>query len=280
MVIVLPRMKIENASALSGVTVVGFPSITQWAGFVQQLEYSLGFKSDGLAVVSHNMHLHAYQERIWRKGGKYIDRLKPMYQKSISCQSKVQDPKVDVSVSLIIKTNDKVDIDRLFDLCMMLKVAGGDLVGMDNPIVIDVNRENDYRKIVRAVMPGWVLIERRDLIKNDLVLNEDKDALKSMIDTLAVYHTWNEALECYDHSRKQRGWILPISTGFYGLTPTSKYNGARAPKVQQRFVESTITLGEFVMPYRFTNLDQILWRRFHPKKSRYYTYTQGIKSHG
>ena len=52
---------------------------------------------------------------------------------------------------------------------------------------------------------------------------------------------------------------MPIATGFHGITELSQARNQRDPNVPHRFAESIVTLGQFIMPYRITNLDNMLW---------------------
>ncbi|MEI6747350.1 MAG: type I-F CRISPR-associated protein Csy2, partial [Methylococcaceae bacterium] len=64
----------------------------------------------------------------------------------------------------------------------------------------------------------------------------------------------------WTRSRKIKGWIVPIATGFHGISNLGKAENARDMTTPHRFAESVVTLGEFVMPHRIKNLDEILWQ--------------------
>lgn len=53
---------------------------------------------------------------------------------------------------------------------------------------------------------------------------------------------------------------MPIATGFQGISEIGTAKNQRDPHTPHRFAESLVTLGEFVMPYRITNLDDMLWQ--------------------
>jgi CRISPR-associated protein Csy2 len=60
-------------------------------------------------------------------------------------------------------------------------------------------------------------------------------------------------------SRQQKGWLIPISTGFQGISELNKAELQRDPETPHRFAESVVTLAEFIMPYRLDSLEQMLW---------------------
>jgi CRISPR-associated protein Csy2 len=59
--------------------------------------------------------------------------------------------------------------------------------------------------------------------------------------------------------RKEAGWIVPIATGFHGITELAQARNQRDPNIPHRFAESVVTLGEFIMPRHIHNLDNMLW---------------------
>jgi CRISPR-associated protein Csy2 len=52
---------------------------------------------------------------------------------------------------------------------------------------------------------------------------------------------------------------VPIATGFHGITELAQAENQRDPDTPHRFAESIVTLGEFIMPYRINDLDNMLW---------------------
>jgi CRISPR-associated protein Csy2 len=91
---------------------------------------------------------------------------------------------------------------------------------------------------------------------------EGKDAVDAMLDYLKVTHRCeldDKKKVKWKSNRKEKGWIVPIATGFHGITPLGIAKNQRDPETEHRFAESIVTLGEFVMPYRIEDLDNMLW---------------------
>ncbi|MGR3219377.1 MAG: type I-F CRISPR-associated protein Csy2, partial [Candidatus Anammoxibacter sp.] len=89
-----------------------------------------------------------------------------------------------------------------------------------------------------------------------------QDAINAMLDYLKIFHfSEKDSLGNvqWQSKRKIRGWIVPIATGFHGITELGVASNQRDPTTQHRFAESIVTLGEFVMPYRIKDLDEMLW---------------------
>ncbi len=53
---------------------------------------------------------------------------------------------------------------------------------------------------------------------------------------------------------------MPIAVGFQGISELGQAANQRDLGTPHRFAESVVTLGEFKMPYRITNLDDVLWQ--------------------
>ena len=112
-------------------------------------------------------------------------------------------------------------------------------------------------------MPGYALIERRQLMIE--AMQDGQDALDALLDSLTIKHRSEvneEGNVTWTSKRKQQGWIIPIATGFHGITPlvaAGETRNQRDPETPHRFAESIVTLGEFVMPYRVDNLTDMLW---------------------
>jgi len=111
-------------------------------------------------------------------------------------------------------------------------------------------------------MLGHVLIERRDLMMQTMQ-EEGKDALDAFLDHLKVMHRASQDDDgnvTWTSTRKTPGWLVPIATGFQGISELGTAKHQRDTQTPHRFAESVVTLGEFVMPYRIKALDDMLWQ--------------------
>lgn len=145
-----------------------------------------------------------------------------------------------------------------------MKLASGDVLSAKavEAIPVDEDDEQAVKKLLRKLMLGYVLIERRDLMINAMQ-NENKDALEALLDHLKVMHRStidDEDKVTWISSRKTPGWLVPIATGFQGISELGIAKHQRDSSTPHRFAESVVTLGEFVMPYRIKELDNMLWQ--------------------
>ncbi|WP_319561095.1 type I-F CRISPR-associated protein Csy2 [Marispirochaeta sp.] len=291
-VLLIPHIKIQNANALSSPFTVGFPAMTAWLGAAHALQRKINEKFErrgesrvqftGTGVISHSFKLQAY------KGpGDYeysiIGTSNPL-DKDGQRPSFIEEVRCNLEVSLIIEYEGvkKLDEDEFIDsldsiLSSHMKIAGGDILGFLKLKII-----KDFELLRKFVMPGYALIERRDLMLK--AMEEGMDALDAIIDYLAIHHSCEktgegpEASVTWHSSRKrtgsqdERGWIVPIATGFQGLSEPGPAKNQRDPETPHLFAEAIVTLGEFIMPYKneINNLDKLLWRYSYDKENCLY----------
>jgi CRISPR-associated protein Csy2 len=270
-ILLIPHINILNANALSSPYTIGFPAMTAWLGATHALERKLRageydnihFKS--MAVVCHNIDLQTY-----RGSGDYVHSIigtgNPL-DKQGKRPSFIEEARCHLDVSLVMECEglgiiDDDDFTESIDHLIQgnLKLAGGDILKSQVSELLEVDDETSRRKLLRRLMPGHCLIERRDLMKQ--AMQEGQDAIDALLDYLKVTHSSqldeNEKVT-WTSQRKEKGWIVPIATGFHGITDLGVAENQRDSDTPHRFAESVVTLGEFVMPYRITDLDQMLW---------------------
>ncbi|MBL4903683.1 MAG: type I-F CRISPR-associated protein Csy2 [Desulfocapsa sp.] len=277
-ILLIPQIKIHNANALSSPYTIGFPAMTAWLGAVHALERKLKETDFGdvlltsMGVVCHAIDLQThkgsgdYVYSIIGTGNPLIPKTKNGNPQNAERPSFVEEARCHLTVSLVIEyeysglsINDFTEtIDHILQGNM--KMAGGDILGVSPSKRFSIHDEASKRELLRRLMPGHCLLERRDLMKKAMV--DGKDAIDAMLDYLKVTHRCeidDKKKVKWTSSRKVKGWIVPIATGFHGITPLGIAKNQRDPETEHRFAESIVTLGEFVMPYRIEDLDNMLW---------------------
>ncbi len=270
-ILLIPHIHIHNANALSSPYTIGFPAMTAWLGAAHALERQLKdtdfaeVKFTSMAVVCHNMDLQTH-----RGDGDYVHSIigtgNPL-DKNGKRPSFIEEARCHLIVSLVIEcdeidsVDDEDEFTELIDgLIPKMKFAGGDILKTSPASFPEIESEADTRKLLRQLMPGHCLIERRDLMTT--AMENGNDGIDSLLDYLKVTHHCqtddNDKVE-WTSSRQEKGWIIPIATGFHGITELGEATNQRDPDAPHRFAESLVTLGEFVMPHRITNLDNMLW---------------------
>ncbi|RHW75046.1 type I-F CRISPR-associated protein Csy2 [Colwellia sp. RSH04] len=299
--LLIPHLKVHNANALSSPFTIGFPAMTAWLGAVHALQRKLnanGFDSlkfIGTAVISHQCDLQTH------KGvGDFVHSIvgtgNPL-DKTGARSAFIEEARCHLDISLVIEYSgiEKEDellvqekIAHLLNSCM--KIAGGDILIFKPAEFFKVEQGNvsDLNQLTRKLMPGYALVERRDLMIE--AMQQGQDAMDALIDYLAIHHSCDSNEESsseqdnkassdekkvtWSSKRKAQGWLVPIATGFHGLTELGAAKNQRDPDTPHRFAESVVTLGEFKMPHKIRALDEILWRYQAQESSNLYLCVQ------
>lgn len=288
-ILLIPKIRIHNANALSSPYTIGFPAMTAWFGGVHALQRHLqqtefkGVLFKRTAVVCHDIDLQTYKgsgdyvHSIIGTGNPLIPKTKKGTPQNAERPSFIEEARCHLTVSLIIEceglginTNDFTkSVDQIIRGHM--KFAGGDILKASPGEIPETHDRASQRKLLGRLMPGHCLIERRDLMRQ--AMEKGQDAIDAMLEYLKVTHhceidehgniTWSS-------NRKEKGWIVPIATGFHGISELGKAENQRDPDTPHRFAESVVTLGEFVMPFRIDKLEDMLWQyNTDPKNNLY-----------
>ncbi len=271
--LILPHIKIQNANALSSPFTIGFPAMTAWLGFTHALERKLnmaGFDElmlHSTAVISHQCDLQTYKGR-----EDFVHSIvgtgNPL-NKDGKRSAFIEEARCHLEVSLVIEYEgiDEAKQSKLTEtvnnLVSAMKLAGGDVLELSMPMIKNLN-ENDEQETTRLLgqlMPGYVLIERRELMIDEM--QQGKDGLDAILNYLTVNHFCVETEDkqiSWHSQRKAAGWFVPIATGFQGISELGLAKNQRDPDTPHRFAESIITLGEFIMANKIKHIDDMLWQ--------------------
>lgn len=273
-ILLVPHLKVHNANALSSPFTIGFPAMTAWLGAAHALQRKLNSKEFNnlqfiaTAVISHDCNLQTH------KGvGDYVHSIigtgNPL-DKTGARSAFIEEARCHLDISLLIEyTGVEKDEESSFLekvsllLNSSMKIAGGDILSFSPPLALKIEEGNDtdLRKLTRKLMPGYAIIERRELMLE--AMKDGQDAMDALLDYLVVHHSCEQDDDgnvSWTSKRKTAGWIVPIATGFHGLTELGEAKNQRDENTPHRFSESIVTLGEFKMPHRIKSLNEIFWR--------------------
>jgi CRISPR-associated protein Csy2 len=143
----------------------------------------------------------------------------------------------------------------------VMRFAGGHIIPDKNQLrrvrtyTLDDEDESDATKyrLRSMLMPGYALVGRDVLMERE----EGKDALDTMLQSIMIKK---------DHD----GWNVPMIIGYKALSDNIKVKGQRDYDKEHYFVEPVCSIGEFVIPYRFTDLEDMMWRyKYIPEEGLY-----------
>jgi CRISPR-associated protein Csy2 len=310
--LILKNLKVQNANALSSSFTIGFPAITAWIGAVHALQRKLNknkyfedLKFGKAAILCHEIDLQSSDKNIIGMKLNHISRDDKDKAKNsnFKLSSTIPEARCHLDVSLIIEySNSSIEFEeiekKVKNILPTMKFAGGDLLDFKNVFTYGFDENKGYigefRKLRRKLGLGFLIIERRDLIEQET--KNGVDAVDALIDYLKITKievedkTDNKAEDKVEekpenkkvvYERKTKGWLVPISTGFYALRdPTSPVEGQRDKNYKHCFVESVVTLGEFrfMSSSSFDTLDKIFWSYKYDKENGLYVCTQNFEN--
>ncbi|MBL6987682.1 MAG: type I-F CRISPR-associated protein Csy2 [Methylobacter sp.] len=277
-ILLIPHLRIHNANALSSPFTIGFPAMTAWLGATHALQRKLNDQGVSVTVVATGVISHHMDLQTYRGSNDFVSSIvgtgNPL-DKTGARSSFIEEARCHLDVSLLVEMQgvsqeqDEVIKERVSHILNSnMKMAGGDIQIFSPPeiLVIEESNRADLSRLTRKVMPGYVLIERRDLMVE--AMEQGQDAMDALIEYVAIHHSCeqSEVGEVIWKSRrktqpdKPAGWIVPIATGFHGISDLGLAKNQRDPDNPHRFAESLVTLGEFKMPHRFESITDLLWR--------------------
>ncbi|WP_371193449.1 type I-F CRISPR-associated protein Csy2 [Glaciecola sp. SC05] len=268
--LIIPRIQVQNANALSSPFTIGFPAMTAWLGAVHTLQRKLqqtgfaGIQFSAVGVVSHQFDLQTHRHK-----GDFVTSIigtgNPL-DKEGNRPSFIEEARAHLTASLIIEYTglDADDKGRALNqinklVQSQLKIAGGDILAFEQAYFTNTENTTDTQKVLRKLMPGYVLLERRELMQATMA--NGKDALEALIDYLVIHQSCSKIDEKvhWTSARKQKGWLVPIAVGFQGVSPVGQALNQRDTDTPHRFAEAVVTLGEFRMAHHITEIETLLW---------------------
>lgn len=254
--LVLPRLRVQNANAISSPMTWGFPSITAFTGLMTALERRLGPES-GIAFHGVGVICHGFEPQVTRGGYTRSFHLtrNPVLQDG-STAAIVEEGRVHLDITLVFDVEltsvllgeaERAQLAaHIGEIIAGMRVAGGSVVpplpgAFRNPprprlVLMPDDAEaqrKDFRKLSRRWLPGFALVSRDDLLQARLaelqMATPGATLLDAWLDLLRLNHravrqsTVNEktgdVVEAIEWATDTRpGWIVPIPIGFAALS--------------------------------------------------------------
>lgn len=289
--IVLPRLQVQNANAISGPFTWGFPAPSAFTGFIHALQRNLAsdlaLKCLGVGIVCHK-----FDPQVTRPAGKYtqvFNLTRNPLTKEGATAALVEEGRVHMEVSLIITTQGRIDSDELEIVEEQItqtvhsqRLAGGSLLPQRpgkryQPAIHLLSssaQEVDalFQKLKRRLLPGFALVQREDRLSAHLAVLQQREPQATALDALldltrlniepSVPNPEDSSLRKWG-IRKEPGWLVPLPVGYAAISPlfaAGKVLNARDEQTPFRFVECVYSLGEWISPHRLTSLRQMIWQ--------------------
>ena len=247
--ILLPRLRVQNANAVSGPFSWGFPSPTAFLGFVHAIERRIAENKNvefegfgGVGIVCHNFEPQIYQPSQWIPGvfcltrrEKFIKRDPVDKKKYIGkAPSFVEEGRAHMEISLLIAVhgfmteNEGVRFAQdIMQAALGMRLAGGSILPVRNgkrfeaqwwPLAEDLeSQEKQFQKLRRRLLPGFALVLREDRLAEHLdemrKKKPDTNALDALMDLSRI--NWEPGEPNPDDPEKTE-WNIRQKTGLAG----------------------------------------------------------------
>ncbi|KER02115.1 type I-F CRISPR-associated protein Csy2 [Photorhabdus temperata subsp. temperata] len=286
--IVLRHIKVENANAIAGLT-YGFPAITHFLGFTHALSRKLqqhhDLRLENCGVICHNHQLHAYQSDPIR------DKVFALTRNPLTKEAKTaafnEEGRMHMTVSLLIECLGEIENGdegsrnlekHLWEICQTQRLAGGTITEIAKVDVIAFpQREQETRKLMRRLLPGFVLLDRSELLANHYDALKQSNPQAEMIDAWLDFTAIKmRAIPIQEDKQPEvgdpasweyvpkpgSGYLVPLMTGYQAISPlypAGKVEKTRDPNTPFCFVEAIYGVGEWRSPHRINDIRQLLW---------------------
>lgn len=281
-VLVIPRLRVQNANAISSPLTHGFPSMTAFLGLMWALERKLKQAGLELPLNAVGVVCHDHQELVTGEGFVKTFRLtRNPLDRTGKTAAIVEEGRIHLEISLVFNTHIEEDSDKwseknlplLMETLNSMRVAGGSLLPPEKPWLQRyqprMEPAGEFAKIFRRLLPGFALVERHDLLEQrygELLQQKPDstklDALLSLSRINWQYQQDEEGKGAWQHDRTGLGWVVPIPVGYGALGelhPAGAVPNARDQQTPFRFVESLYSIGQWIAPHRLTRPEQFFW---------------------
>lgn len=284
--ILLRRIKIENANTVAGLT-YGFPAITHFMGFSHALSRKLmethGLKIDGCAVVSHEQQIHAHRSNydyhfsLTRNPLNHKGEIAPFNEEG----------RMHLTVSLLLECHGEIPNGEygqrdlaafLSQVYPTLRLAGGRITNIECISVMAMPTSGqEISRLQWQLMPGFTLRDRsswlgehhQTLLKNDpnaTLLDAwlDFASLKMQAETPEEGDIHEGDSARWQHVPKPNsGYLVPIMTGYQRISEIyapGSITPVRDAEIPFAFAEAVYGIGEWCGVHKIRSLEDIFWR--------------------
>jgi CRISPR-associated protein Csy2 len=296
--LVLPRIRVQNANAISSPLTWGFPAMSAFLGLMTALERRLG-PAAGITFRAVGVVCHSFEAQVTTQGYTRAFHLtrNPVLADG-STAGIVEEGRVHLEVTLVFgvllsadllgETQRQALAEQVGHMVAGMRLAGGSVMpplptAQRRParptLELLATREDQederrlqFRRLARRCLPGFALVSRDDLLQARLAALKTSNPEATALDAWLDLSRWNhQAVQTPDEQGElsatwvtdpRAGWTVPIPVGYAGLSELhapGTVAGARDMQTPFRFVESIWSIGQWLSPHRLHGLDDLLW---------------------
>lgn len=254
--LILPRLRVQNANTISSPMTWGFPAITAFTGLMTALARRLGREAGiefhGVGVICHHFEPQVTQ-------GGYIRSFHLTRNPVLSDGSTaaiVEEGRAHLDITLVfavaltgipLSDGERAQLAaRIGELVAGMRIAGGSVIPpvpgtLHRPARAqlrlmpddEVQRLAQFRRLSRRWLPGFALVSRDDLLQTRLAVLRERDpqasALEAWLDLSRLNHRAERRTGVDEHTGeatesvvwqtdRRPGWIVPMPVGYAALS--------------------------------------------------------------
>ncbi|ROO25400.1 CRISPR-associated protein Csy2 [Salinisphaera orenii MK-B5] len=286
--LILPRLRVQNANAISSPLTWGFPAMSAFVGFMHALERKL---PDDLYLQLEQIGVVCHSHEILSSSAGYnlqqFHLTRNPVNKDGDTAAIAEEGRMHMDISLVFAVsgdNCRADKGRtahiaegIDDIVHGMRIAGGSVIPRNDtkrhPQLVSMPDDADeyeamFRKHRSRLLPGFALV------LNEQALTDRLDALQTTAPGASRLDAWLDFARLHHQCvidaddgahrwevRSTPGWHVPIPIG-YGTLSThepGEVANARDATTPFRFVESLYSIGQWVSPHRLDRPESLLW---------------------
>ena len=301
--LILSHIQVQNANSIAGLT-WGFPAITSFTGFTHALSRKLSAQHQGnydleftgCAVISNHTQNKVYQPQEYA-AFEFIQSKNPPVLATYKNASPpiIEEGKVNITVSLVLEVTQSVSMSDtkiqqletdIADLCSQMRLAGGTILAIQNATFLSASTADEQRKMLRKikrlVMPGFVLLDRSDYLKEHYTNLKKENASAQLLDAWldfsalkykAIPHLKEDQEQPdektpadWQHQPKPNaGYLVPLMVGYKAISAiyqSGEVQNTRDIETPTRFVEAIHSVGEWKGAHAIQSiyaLEDMIW---------------------
>ena len=303
--LLIKRVVIEGANAISSPLTYGFPAVTGFLGGFHAISRRLaeveglsGISLGGVLLACHDCTPRIYREN--RYSDYTFNQTRNPIKRDGTTASIIEEGKCRLVMTFAVEvcadtalteTQTELLTQSISKYIWQHRMAGGSVQGLAYDKPVHFFSYDKVGELKQHLLPAFVLMEAQqefaDII--DEVKQESPEAteLDALIDLCCLHHIPDTSLDDTGWqvvSRKSgRGWLVPIPIGYQGVSELYEpgvMQNTRSPERPSQYVETLYSLGKWVYPQRFGgvgdtyDIANAFWRHHYKPNNDLYLVTQ------
>ena len=282
--LLLDRIDIHNANAVSSPLTYGFPAVTGFLGAIHALERKQPFEArlsfGGALITCHQCRVKRYRSAPY--SDYTLNQSRNPIRKTGQTASIIEEGKTDLCVSLVVPiTCDDYDDEEWLDENKALfiqwiketvscqRMAGGSVTAIE---AVELIPSESIDNLKLRLAPGFILMDARQelaAITQELQKQQpDATTLDALLEVATLHHQPEKDQEGETqwrttNVRRGRGWLVPMPVGYQAISPRFEPGvmaNCRTDQYPTQFVEALYSLGKWVFPYSLSSLEPCFWQ--------------------